>query len=176
MGRKKGLYGGQTKDSPSSSGAGSLGSGEKLVWTKEMLRWGGEQLFTPGIDRVCFTQQLIRSVLLLLANCLLVLYKADFLLSSALPFFPSLFPSFPSSCLLSSFPPFLSSFHPVNSLPPCLSPSLPPSFFPDHYSQVRCHVLLIRDGKHPFLSSVKTHNIRRGRDEQGLGADGGIHL
>ena len=67
--------------------------------------------FSPVIDLICFIQQLISSVLLLLANCLLRMNKADLLLSSP---FPS--PSFPPP-RLSIHPSFLCfPFLPVSLL------------------------------------------------------------
>lgn len=67
--------------------------------------------FSPVIDLICFIQQLISSVLLLLANCLLRMNKADLLLSSP---FPS--PSFPPP-RLSNHPSFLCfPFLPVSLL------------------------------------------------------------
>lgn len=77
--------------------------------------------FSPVIDLICFIQQLISSVLLLLANCLLRMNKADLLLSSPFPSpsFPPLrlsihpsflcFPFLPVSLLLSLLLSFLST-------------------------------------------------------------------
>lgn len=70
--------------------------------------------FSPVIDLICFIQQLISSVLLLLANGLLRMNKVDLLLSSPLPF--SFFPSLPRS-RLSIHPSFLCfPFLPVSLL------------------------------------------------------------